>query len=54
MGLLKPSEDTVRGIASFVPVFPFMYEKLECGDIIQDKDELISLHIESLKAKQVS
>ena len=31
--------------ASFVPIFPFLYEKLEGGDIIMDRENFISLHV---------
>ena len=47
IGLLKPpSGDSsgnaaAEGQSSFVPIFPFLYEKLEGGDIIMDRDSYI-------------
>ena len=49
IGLLKPPMSSeapesssghaaVEGQASFVPIFPFLYEKLEGGDIIMDRE----------------
>ena len=51
IGLLKPpggdsSGNVAAGAqASFVPIFPFLYEKLEGGDIIMDRENFISLHV---------
>lgn len=55
IGLLKPPKDAEDGqlLSSFVPVFPFLYEKLEGGDIIQDRDSYISLHVNPVNHKQV-
>lgn len=45
IGLLKPPTDQTYGQKAFVPIFPFLYERLECGDIIMDREQFISLHI---------
>mgnify|MGYP000391997110 FL=1 len=59
IGLLKPPKGDSDGLAaasgqaSFVPIFPFLYEKLEGGDIIQDRDAFISLHVNPVNKKKV-
>ena len=45
IGVLKPPVDDTKGQAAFVPIFPFMYERLECGDIIMDREQNISFHV---------
>ena len=63
IGLLKPpmneapenssGHGAVEGEASFVPIFPFLYEKLEGGDIIMDREQFISLHVQPVQRSRV-
>ena len=48
MGLLKPPQpsEQTQGQHTFVPMFPFLYEKMECGDIIMDREGCVSLHVQ--------
>jgi len=52
IGQLKPPADTVRGRAAFVPFFPFMYDLMENGDIIMDREQFISLHVKPVTRKK--
>ena len=46
VGLLKPAySHSACQQPAFVPIFPFLYESLECGDIIMDREKALSLHI---------
>ena len=46
VGLLKPAfSHAACQQPAFVPIFPFLYESLECGDIIMDREKALSLHI---------
>ena len=59
IGLLKPPKGdsngnaAVEGQASFVPIFPFLYKKLEGGDIVMDREGFVSLHVQPVGKQQI-
>ena len=44
VGIIKPEMESSQS-ACFVPVFPFMYEDLDYGELIVDTRNTISLHL---------
>jgi len=45
-GVIKlPPPNTVSGKTTFVPMFPFLYEKLKGGDLILDNQKALSFHL---------
>ena len=52
VGIIKPEKEASQS-ACFVPVFPFMYEDLDYGELIVDTRNTISLHLLPETAKRV-
>ena len=47
VGIIKPENPNAEPkYACFIPIFPFMYEALDYGELIVDSKNTISLHLQ--------